>query len=151
VPIEIESKVQAEQQALQAKNEKLKRVDGRLDQRRRNLSQVADALIGKRRNVATHGILRSDLRAHCLQIPGCRTGLGMTGCEPNVHLLHLIEEGLLQMKAFPERLGLDSSKSLQDSDMARFNDHAQSAEDDDEQNDDENDRNESFKRGIHGM
>ena len=75
----------------------------------------------------------------------------MTGREPNVHLLHLIEEGLLQMKALPERLGLDSSKSLQNSDMARFNDHTQSAEDDDEQNDDENDRNESSKRGIHGM
>jgi hypothetical protein len=75
----------------------------------------------------------------------------MAGCEPDVHLLHLIDEGLLQMKALPKRLGLDSSKGLQDSDMARFNDHTQSAEDDDEQNHDENGRNQTFKRGIHGM
>jgi hypothetical protein len=72
-------------------------------------------------------------------------------CEPDVHLLHLIEEGLLQMEALPERNGLDSSKSLQDSDMARFYDHTRSDEDDHEQNDDENDRNETFKRRIHRM
>ena len=128
-------------------------LDGRLDQRRRNLPRLPDALIGKRRNFAIHGILRSDPCAHRLQIPGCRTGLRMTSREPNVHLLQFwIEEGLLQMKAFPERLGLDSPKSLQNPTWpASTTTPNRSPEDDDEQNDDENDRNEISKRGIHGM
>ena len=91
-----------------------------------------------------------DLRAHRLKVAGGRAGLRVARDEPDVHLLHLVEKRLLQMEALRKRLGLNSTKSPQNTDMTGLDDHTYATQSDADQDDNDNERNETFKSGIHG-
>ncbi len=73
----------------------------------------------------------------------------MTGREPDVNLFDLIEERLLQMKALPQRLGLNSPQRFQDSNMACLDDYSQTAKNNGEKEEDDCQGDKTFKNGIH--
>jgi hypothetical protein len=56
----------------------------------------------------------------------------VAGGKPDIDLLDLIDERLLHVKTFPQRIGLDRSQGFQDSDVAGFNNHAHAHKDDDQ-------------------
>lgn len=112
--------------------------------------EIADPLIGQRRHGTVHRILRRHLRADGLEILGRCSRLRMAGGQPNVHLLHLIDKGLFQVKTLAQRLRLHGPQRLEDPDVAGFNDDPQPAEGHHKNNDNEDDRNRAFKNRIHG-